>query len=47
MGDEAITVMTSQLADAVDMLLVVCVAALVICGMLSGSCIAAVSGFVR
>lgn len=47
MGDEAITVMTAQLADAVDMLLVVCVAALVICGMLSGSCIAAVSGIVR
>lgn len=47
LGDGAMTSLTSQFADAVEMLLVVCVVGAVLCAMLTGSCMNAVGSLVR
>ena len=47
LGDDGMTAMTAQFADAAEMLLVACVAALLLCAMLTGSCMSAAENVVR
>ena len=47
LGDDAMTAMTGQFADAVEMLLVVCLVGAVLCAMLTGSCMNAAANIAR
>lgn len=47
LGDDGMTALTAQFADAVEMLLVVCTAAAVLCALLVGSCMAAAGGILH
>lgn len=47
LGDDGMTALTAQFADAVEMLLVVSTAAVVLCALLVGSCMAATGGIAR
>ena len=47
LGDDAMTALTGQFADAVEMLLVVCLVGAVLCAMLTGSCMSAAGNLAR
>ena len=47
LGDDGLTAMAAQFAGAAEMLLVACLAALLLCAMLTGSCMSAAGNVVR
>ncbi len=47
MGDRTLTAMIGQFGDAIELLLIICIASATLCGLLVGSCIGAASGIVR
>ena len=47
LGDDGMTALTGQFADSVEMLLVVCLVAAVLCAMLIGSCMSAAANIAR
>ena len=47
LGDDALTAMTGQFAETVEMLLLVCIVGALLCAMLTGSCMSAAANIAR
>lgn len=47
LGDDLLTAFAGQFADSIEMLLIICVTAAVLFGLLIGSCMSAASGMIR